>query len=81
VPEVLTDPPPFVVFSGFGESSLDFEVRFWAFAADFLIARNGVVAAIYEGLGRDGVEIPFPQRDLHVRSVPPDESDLHRQAR
>jgi potassium efflux system protein len=71
--DVMKDPAPVVLFKGLGESSLDFTVRFWARdAATAVSARSEVGVAIVEALEAEGIEIPFPQRDLHLRSVDPD---------
>ena len=71
--DVMKDPGPVVLFKGLGESSLDFIVRFWARdAATAVSARSEVGVAIVEALDAEGIEIPFPQRDLHLRSVDPD---------
>jgi small-conductance mechanosensitive channel len=67
---VLEDPAPFALFLRFGESSLEFVLRFWT--ADFdrwQILASEVMIEVYASLRRAGIEIPFPQRDLHVRSV------------
>jgi small-conductance mechanosensitive channel len=68
--EVLRSPAPTALFVRFGESSLDFELRIWAPEYDDSIrvgsdVRTAIVAAFKEA----GIEIPFPQRDLHVKSV------------
>ncbi|MEL6244157.1 MAG: mechanosensitive ion channel domain-containing protein [Pseudomonadota bacterium] len=66
---ILAHPEPMVLFVGFGDSSLDFEIR--AFLSDVhrtLLARTQVRVAIFKAFKEAGVEIPFPQRDLHVRS-------------
>ena len=69
-PDAMTDPQPIVLFTRFGESSLDFSVRFWTRdAATAVAARSEAGAAISEALEAEGIEIPFPQRDLHLRSV------------
>ena len=57
----------------FGDSSLNFELVVWL-ATREAVKRPGAVMAAYTwaletALGRHGLEIPFPQRDLHVRSV------------
>ena len=72
-PKVLNWPEPFVQFLGFGASSLDFELR--AYIAD--AGQLGSVAselhfAVFRALKEAGVEIPFPQRDVHLRSLPPE---------
>jgi potassium-dependent mechanosensitive channel len=69
---VLEDPEPMVLFVRFGDNSLDFEVRVWVRE---LRHRLDVQSFILEELDtrfrREGIEIPFPQRDLHLRSVEP----------
>ncbi len=71
-PDVLDDPKPTVFFTGFGDSALDFEVR--VFVSD-RIKRMPLTHDLYTGLNNAlsaaGIEIPFPQRDLHLRSVDP----------
>ncbi len=63
---------PQVWLVGFGESSLDFELVVWLTAS--ATKRPGAVQAAYNwalhtALEKHGIEIPFPQRDLHVRSM------------
>ena len=68
-PTILKNPEPMVYFAGFGDSSLDFEVRF--FLADVmsqLAIQNDIRFAIYDRFKEEGIEIPFPQRDLHIRT-------------
>jgi small-conductance mechanosensitive channel len=68
-PDVLEDPAPAALFTGFGESSLDFELRVWSERPERRLAtRSELVLAIHDALRAAGIEIPFPQRDLHVRS-------------
>jgi potassium efflux system protein len=71
-PELLKHPAPSVLFLGFGESSLDFLVRSWTPEPDTAQAlRSKIVLDIHRALREAGIEIPFPQRDLHLRSVDP----------
>jgi small conductance mechanosensitive channel len=65
VPRVLEDPPPSVVFVGFGASSLDFEVRPWTAAADLLDVLHEVRVALYDDLNGAQIEIPFAQIVVH----------------
>lgn len=65
VPEVLEDPAPAVVLTGFGASSIDFEVRPWATSSDFVNMQNSVRIAIFDALEAAGVEIPFDQIVVH----------------
>ncbi len=69
-PGVLDEPRPDVIFSGFGESSLDFELRVWTrdFTQTPAVLRSQLNFAIWQAFKSAGVEIPFPQRDLHIRS-------------
>ena len=72
-PQVLSEPAPEVLFLGFGESSLDFQIRAWtASFARWLTIRSEITLATSRALREAGIEIPFPQRDLHLRSVAPD---------
>jgi small-conductance mechanosensitive channel len=69
-PNVLNDPAPSPLFSGFGDSSLDFELRVWiSNVRDRLRVRSEICQFIDRRFREEGVEIPFPQRDLHLRSV------------
>ncbi len=72
VPEVKKVPPPRVLFAGFGDSSLDFRVLAWALSVDVgLQAQNNLRRCILAKLTTAGIEIPFPQRDVHVRTSLP----------
>ena len=67
-PHVLNDPLPTVVFQQFGDSALNFELRIWS--AD-MAARPGTLEseinfAIWNKFKQQGIEFPFPQRDLHL---------------
>jgi small-conductance mechanosensitive channel len=69
-PAVASDPEPTVLFMGLGESSLDFELRcFLKDIGDILSARSDLLFAIYIELGENGIDIPFPQRDIHLRDI------------
>ena len=70
-PEVLTSPEPRVRFRSFGESSLDFELLGWiAKPVDRGRVKHELNCAVYKALNKNKIEIPFPQRDLHVRTMP-----------
>jgi small-conductance mechanosensitive channel len=69
-PNVLKSPAADVMFMGFGDSSLDFELLVWTIK---LISRPTVLKsqlnyAIFEKFKEHNVEIPYPQRDLHIKS-------------
>ena len=67
----LKDPEPRVRFRALGQSSLDFELMVWIERPELRgRCTDALLTYIYERFRRDGIEIPFPQRDLHVRSLP-----------
>ena len=68
---VLRDPRPHVLFVAFGDSSLSFELRVFVRSAEQLFsARHDLHMGIDKAFREAGIEIAFPQRDLHLRSVP-----------
>ncbi|HEY0506154.1 MAG TPA: mechanosensitive ion channel domain-containing protein [Lysobacter sp.] len=75
-PGVAKDPAPAVLFMGLGASSLDFAIRAWTYDYDNWVGiRSEMVTRVHAALVEAGVEIPFPQQDLHLRSVSPDAVD------
>ena len=71
---VLKEPSPRVVFWAFGDSALEFQLRVWTTR---MLHRRGVFfgqlnLAIYEKFQQHRIQIPFPQRDLHLKTAPPD---------
>ena len=67
---VVSKPEPFVYFQGFGDSSLDFEMRvFIRSPDDRIIVQNELRIATFKAFREADIEIPFPQRDLHIRST------------
>ncbi|MBW2269326.1 MAG: mechanosensitive ion channel [Deltaproteobacteria bacterium] len=70
---VLADPKPMALFLGFGDSSLDFRLRAWIdeFDQGFAV-RSALAVAIQRALADADISVPFPQRDLHLRTVSPD---------
>lgn len=68
--QVLKWPEPFVVFLDFGDSSLDFEARGFISDIEYVITvKSDLRVAIYKTLMEHGIEIPFPQRDLHLKDI------------
>ena len=67
---VLKKPPPDVLFDEFGESSLNFNLRVWT--TDYInrpnILKSQLYYAIFKKFRESNVEIPFPQRDLNLKS-------------
>ncbi len=69
---ILDSPPPKTLFRAFGDSSLNFELLFWIPNATLKFdIISEVNHAIDRGFRENGIEIPFPQRDVHLRSVEP----------
>jgi small-conductance mechanosensitive channel len=70
-PQTCENPAPRVRFRQFGESSLDFELMCWI---DEPVLRGRVVDAlnteVYKHLAREGIEIPYPKRDVYIRQMP-----------
>jgi len=70
-PDVLKVPPPEVLFTGFGDSSLNFVLNVWTITRvqypRFLASE--IYFMMFKAFKEHGIEIPFPQRDLHVKSV------------
>lgn len=67
---ILDDPPPQAFFLSFGGSALNFELRgFLRDVEDYLSATHELHVAIDYAFRKAGIEIAFPQRDIHVRSV------------
>jgi potassium-dependent mechanosensitive channel len=65
----LKTPAPVVHFAGFGDSSLDFELRvFLRDAAQRITVASDLRFAIWSALQEAGIVIPFPQRDLHIKA-------------
>ncbi len=70
IPLVMEDPEPTVFFVGFGESALNFEVRvFVKELENRMPLTHELHMAIHQALRAHNIEIPFPQRDIHVRSI------------
>jgi small-conductance mechanosensitive channel len=67
---IYTQPPPTVLFASLGESSLDLELRcFLRDIGDILSVKSDLLFTIYAALNREKIEIPFPQRDIHLPEI------------
>ena len=71
-PGITQNPPPDVLFDDFGESSLNFNLRVWT--TEYInrpnVLKSQLYYEIFRRFGEEGIEIPFPQRDIHVISEP-----------
>ena len=65
-PKILADPVPKIVVSELGESSVNFVVRPWCKTADYWDVYFGVTEEIKKKFDEQSIEIPFPQRDVHI---------------
>ena len=69
--DVITRPAPRVRMRSFGNSSLDFELLAWIAHPELRgRVRHELLMSIYKNFNEKGVEIPFPQTDVHLRSMP-----------
>jgi potassium efflux system protein len=69
-PGVLRARPPAAFFLGFGDSALNFELRFWSADQEtWFQLKSDVATAVAKALREANIIIPFPQRDLHVHSM------------
>ena len=70
-PRVVAVPPPQIYFEAYGDSSLNFTI--WVhlrIPSDRMPATHELNSAIFEAFNEHGIEIPFPQRDLHIKEWP-----------
>lgn len=67
-PRVLAKPGPTVLVKGFGESGIDLELAVWLGDPQNGVApfRSDINRAIWDGFRREGIEIPYPQREVNV---------------
>lgn len=71
-PGILTTPAPSVQFKEFGDSSLNFELLVWIEKAiETPVLTSDLRFGIWDALAAHNIEIPFPQRDIHIRSGVP----------
>ncbi len=64
---VLSDPETTIAVSELGDSSVNFVVRPWVKASDYWSVRFDLTQKIKETLDAEGITIPFPQRDIHIK--------------
>jgi small-conductance mechanosensitive channel len=70
-PDVLKDPKPDVIFTDYGDSSINFSLRVWTSTQTHspAILKSDLYFALFRVFREHGIELPFPQRDLHIRST------------
>jgi small conductance mechanosensitive channel len=65
-PRVLKEPAPFIALSELNDSSVDITVRAWANSSDFWGLFFDMNEKVYEAFEKEGINIPFPQMDVHL---------------
>jgi small-conductance mechanosensitive channel len=71
-PHVLRQPAPRAFFTGFGDSSINFELRVWTDQFDrWFQIRSDLAAAVYDAGQAAGISFPFPQREVRLLLDPP----------
>jgi len=67
---ILKSPVPDVLFDSYGESSLNFNLRIWTteYTSKPRVLKSQLYYEIFKRFTEENIEIPFPQRDLHIRS-------------
>jgi small-conductance mechanosensitive channel len=68
--DVLDEPKPDVIFTDYGDNSINFQLRVWTSqrAHTPLVLKSELYFALFKTFKEHGIELPFPQRDLHLRS-------------
>lgn len=70
--DILSNPEPEVIFMNFGDSSWNFQLRVWLKDPyEYYQIRSDINCSIVRKFRKNKIEIPFPQRDLHIRSPIP----------
>ena len=65
-PHALNEPEPLLIVKEFGDSSINFLLGVWFAKTDFLVLKNSIIVEIKEAFDKNGIEIPFPQRTVHI---------------
>ena len=64
---ILETPPPMGLFTGYGDSSINFELRAWtAQFSNWAAVRSELASAVYDAVRAAGMAFPFPQRELRI---------------
>jgi small-conductance mechanosensitive channel len=68
--QIAHRPPPFVMFKDFGDSALVFELRCYLYdIGQIIVVSTDLRFAIDKAFRERGIQIPFPQRDLHIKDI------------
>lgn len=66
---IFTYPEPMILVQNFGDNSVDLKIYIWVDNDVWLIVKSEMLRNIYNTLNEEGINIPYPQRDLHIKSV------------
>ncbi len=66
-PQVLDDPEPSVAITSLGDSAINLQLRAWTKTENYWGVKGDLTRGIYEKYREEGIEIPFPQLDVHVK--------------
>lgn len=64
---VYTDPEPFAAVSAHGDSAVEYTLRVWCKKDDYWMVYHALMKAVKENFDKNGIEIPYPQIDVHTR--------------
>lgn len=67
-PKVLMEPEPMVIFTGYGDSSINFLYAVWARREEWLAVKNSIAEDVKKRFDEEGIEIPFPHLSLYTGS-------------
>ncbi|MDP1843918.1 MAG: mechanosensitive ion channel, partial [Sediminibacterium sp.] len=68
---VMEEPVPSVLMHEFADSAINFRVLFWTSDYDsWLSLKSETLKSIYSGFDTAGIQIPFPQQDIYIKSIP-----------
>jgi len=65
---ILKDPEPQILLKEFGDSSINLEIRAWCRPKDYVFLRSDIINLIDKEFKKNGIEIPFPQVDVHLKN-------------
>jgi small-conductance mechanosensitive channel len=68
-PYCLDEPPPLIIFKGFGDSALELLFGPWFAKTDYVALRNSLLTEVKNRFDQEGIEIPFPHRTLYAGSA------------
>jgi len=77
-PHILADPPPQALFMGYGDSSINFELRAWTDRFDdWQLIRSELATAVFDAVRAAGMSFPFPQREVRILGYPERTAEAH----